>query len=75
MEFFHSKDLHKLDNGKPFDITFIKNNGEEIAVHGAVMTSFFSSGLTMNIKFPGYNHPVKLRRSQVIAINNKELIV
>lgn len=75
MEFIHAKDLHKLDNKKPFDITFIKKNGEQVTVLKAVMTSFFSSGLTMKIKFPGYNHPVTLRRSQVIAINNKELIV
>jgi len=75
MEFFHAKDLHKLDNGKPFEISFIKKNGELINVKDAVVTSFYSSGLTMNIKYPGYNHPVKIRRSQIIAINNKELIV
>ena len=75
MEFIHAKELHKLDNGKPFEITFVKNSGEEVTVPNATMTSFYSSGLTMKIKFPGYSHPITLRRSQVKAINKKELIV
>jgi len=74
MEFFHTKDLHKLE-GTEFTISFIKKNGELVTVHNATMTSFYSLGLTMKIKFPGYGHPITLRRSQVTAINNKELIV
>jgi hypothetical protein len=75
MTFIHAKELHKLEGNKPFTITFVKKDGEVVTVRDATMTSFYSAGLTMKIKFPGYNHPITLRRSQVLAINKKELIV
>lgn len=74
MNIIHSSELHKLE-GKTFDIEFIKKNGKIRTVKDVLCTSFWSSGLTMNIKYPGYPKPVKIRRTQIMKINGKELVL
>ncbi len=73
MNIMYAKDLYKLE-GETFDIEFVKKNGEIRKVKNVLCTSFFSAGDTMNIKYPGYSHTVKIRRVQILKINDKELI-
>lgn len=74
MNYIHGSELYKLE-GETFDIEYIKKDGVVRKVKNVLCTSFWSSGQTMNIKYPGYNHPVKIRRIQIIKINGKELIL
>ncbi len=73
MNIMYARELYKLE-GKTFDITFIKKDGEVVDAKDVVCTSFYSSGATMNIKFVGYSHPIKINRLQITHINGKELI-
>ncbi len=73
MNVMYANELYKLE-GETFDIEFVKKNGELREVKGVLCTSFFSSGSTMNIKYPGYSHTVKINRVQIVRINGKELI-
>lgn len=74
MTYYHASELYKLE-GQTFDIEFYKKNGEIREVKNVLCTSFYSKGLTMKIKYPGYGHSITVRRIQITKINGKELIV
>lgn len=71
------RELRYLDDGgkSKFKLDFIKMNGERVVVNDCTCTSFYSKGLTMNIQFPGYAHPITIHRIQIQYINDKRLIL
>ena len=58
---------------KEFAITWIKESGQKVFIPRACVTSFFSSGLTMNIKSLNSNEILKVNRLTVIEIDGMEV--
>lgn len=65
--------MERRQNGKPieFSIEFCKKStGELVTYDRAVLTSFHSSGSTINVLPAGEATPRKIRRCLIIKFNN-----
>lgn len=54
----------------PFQIKFVKENGEIREYKSCVLTSFHSAGDTLNVMPEGEFFPRKIRRITIIEFNN-----
>lgn len=54
----------------PFQIKFVKENGEIREYKRCVLTSFHSAGDTLNVMPDGEQYPRKIRRVTIIEFNN-----
>lgn len=65
--------LDQRENGKPveFSLQYCKRStGELVTYDRAVLTSFHSSGSTLNVLPAGESSPRKIRRCLITRINN-----
>lgn len=69
----HYSQLHKAVDRGEFSLVFISEKGERLRVQRCVCTSWFSDGLTMNIKLPESEQVRKIRRCTIIEFKGKEV--
>lgn len=54
----------------PFQVKFVKDNGEIREYRQCVLTSFHSAGTSLNVLPAGESVPRKIRRVTIIEFNN-----
>ena len=57
-------------NRLPFQVKFVKENGEVKEYGSCVLTSFHSAGTTLNVLPHGEYFPRKIRRVTIIEFNH-----
>jgi hypothetical protein len=74
LKMIHISKVSKLAEEKPFDCTFIKQNGDIVHCNNVTCTSVHSLGRTMNLKFPN-NEIRKIKLISIIEFNGMEVFI
>lgn len=72
----HLSQVNKLvSDGAEFSFAFVSKSGAIIGAERCVCTSFHASGRTMNVKWLDSGEFRKVRRTSIIAFNDREVVL
>lgn len=67
------KNIHKMVDKGAFDIAFVAESGETIAMQNVILTNWHSKGRTLNVKSLVSKQVRTIRRCTIVSFNNEEV--